>query len=505
MRENSVPEKGSEAVESLYQYIASAAVDGALPKDFLLSRIGGENEIHWMDGAMDGVAIYHMGPQKMAQEEEGLMAEALQAASRKEFQEADDMFSRLGQKAHAISVIDHLQRFILEKKGELSLGNLYEYAVHAISDATDRECVKFGLSILELFRVDKDEETKDIIRTLGLSDEFSVFCIFVMGQWEKGNEEIFHLAKKVHGWGRVHAVEHIEPETEEIKKWLLLEGVHNDIMWAYSALNCWEKSDAEEALRGGISREEFTGIRDIMEGLLEEGPCAGISAVENGTEMIALFLEKAKGMELALEDYEVIRDIRIYCEEKELPAVKLCVDLLDSEECRNLVGAEVKQGRALDLARDLGIDYKDHILRLMETAFDKYYHMCSALTEEPEYMQKVLEVFRKNLPLGEMKTAPTLSMGLGEAYQRQQQLEIVVQQLREYPLEGKDFVETALQSAPIRTRNQGLAALQEWVKRKEMPLEKLLPDMYELLGRLREVEVDGAVKERMDKLLEGMP
>lgn len=84
-----------------------------------------------------------------------------------------------------------------------------------------------------------------------------------------------------------------------------------------------------------------SGIRDIIEGLLDEGPVSGISVIENGDEMITTFLNRAQGMNLESADYEVIRDIRIHYEDeasKNPDIVFLCGKLLDSDGCMNGAG-----------------------------------------------------------------------------------------------------------------------------------------------------------------------
>lgn len=510
-----------QSAQSLYNTIVSAVVDGELPADFSLPQNAGEGELRWSDGAMDGVAIYHMGFHEISEEEKKLMEEAVQAASDAHTEEADVLFGRLGQQVRAISVIDNLQSLILEKRDVLSAAHLYRYAFHAVTDSADRECVKFGLCLLELFQTDEDEDVKAAVRTLGLSDEFSIFSVFVMRQWKNGNDEIFKLAKKIHGWGRIHAIEQLAPEGEEIKQWLLREGVHNRVLPSYSALTCWQNSDAAEVLQGDLSREDFSGIRDILEGLLDEGPCSGISEIENAADMILAFLHKAMEMRLAedracpaafwrktknirliLEDYKVIRIIGIYYKEDNSEIAALCRELLDSEDCRGLVREAVKGGEALDLAKDLHIEYKADILQLLKAEFDNHYFLSNYLTEDAGYRSEVLGIFKQNLMLDEMKTTPTKSLGLGEAYKKCQQLEFLVQILSNYPLEGIEFVETALQCAHVRTRNQGLSALQDWVGSKNTSLEEMLPDTYALLKRLQEIEVDDGVRERMEQMMQ---
>lgn len=123
----------------------------------------------------------------------------------------------------------------------LSANAVHSYAVQCL-DSGEVDIVKLGLILTELF-VEKDENVKDKIRTLGLSDEFTIFCVFNMLNWENGNDEVFRLAQKVHGWGRIHAVERLDPVNSEIKEWLLREGIDNRVMSEYSAPDVYEKAD----------------------------------------------------------------------------------------------------------------------------------------------------------------------------------------------------------------------------------------------------------------------
>lgn len=498
---------GNNKTRSLFEIISSAVVDGELPKGFSLPELSnGENEIAWADGAMDGVGIYHIGFSEMSEEDHELMVRAIHAAAERDFNHADELFCELGKKAHALLSIDALQFYIINHKDELNPGNVYEYGIHALVDSTDRECLKFGLSLLELFDTDSNENLKDVIRTVGLSDEFSIFSIFVMLSWEDGNNEVWQLAKKIHGWGRIHAVERIEPDTDEIKRWILEDGVHNDVMLAYSALTCWQKADVAERLKDHLSKEEFRGVRDIIEGLLDEGPVPGISKIENADKMIIEFLNQAKSLASELGDYEVIRDVRIHFEDEETQnptIVSLCQDILAMPECKNVVLEAVKSGNAIGLARDLDIEYEEDVFHVMQSEFEDKNHLCTLLMDDPKYREQVIDVFRQKLPLLEMKTQPTMNLGLGQDYLRERALEYLLQELRDYPLAGQEFVETALQSSPVRTRNIGLSVLEKWVSAKKIPLSELLPEFQKLLCKLREIEPDNNVKNSMDRLISG--
>lgn len=302
----------SNATESLFDYISAAVVNGKLPEDFSLPKpVDGDDEIVFADGAMDGIGIYHMYPQEMEVNDYALMTKAIQAANKHNFDKADKLFAQLAETSRAISVIDKLQSYVHENKKHFKAGNLYEYALWLMLCSSNRECVKYGLALLEVFKTDNNESVKNDIRTIGLSDEFTLFAVLNMRRWEDGNNEIFELAKKVHGWGRIHAIEKLEPATDDIKRWLLTEAVNNDVMPAYSALSCWEKSGAEQILMNHPSYEQFAGIRNIMEGLLDEGPVSGLSALENTDTVLDAFLSEAMRLSdlLTLEDYEIVKSM----------------------------------------------------------------------------------------------------------------------------------------------------------------------------------------------------
>lgn len=493
-----------ENTQPLYDVIKSAIKDGELPDSFSLPRDPSE-KVPFADGAMDGISIWHMGAPEITDEIRALIKNAVDAAAAgNNIKQAEEAFGVLAEKISALRAIDELQSYIIENRNTLPANNLYNFAVNMALRSPNKDSIKFGLSILELLNIENNEELKNAVRTLGLCDEFTIFAVFIMLQWGNGNEEIFELAKRVHGWGRIHAVERLEPETDEIKKWLLREGYKNVVLPAYSALTCWNKSGAAELLRSGepLSNKDFKGFCGLFDALLDEGPCAGISEVENADEMLELFLNRASGRELDIDDYEVVRNIRDYDGENGKVAA-LCSDIIKSEKCRERVKLAVKDGKAIELANELGIDCRADILSLLETDIEKHRYLCAYLMDDTEYRVKVIALFGEKLPLDEMKSAPTMDMGLGVEFKKQQCLDAIVQYLDKYPLEGIDLIETALQCAPVRNRHMALRALRSWVNAKQTPLEQLLPETFALLQRLKEIEPDEEDRETMASLLNG--
>lgn len=87
---------------------------------------------------------------------------------------------------------------------------LWAYATFLLYFADGKELVKAGLSFLELFG-EPDEKVKQVVRTLGPSDEFTIFAAWCARNWTNGNEELFGLARRTDGWGRTHVIEMLEP------------------------------------------------------------------------------------------------------------------------------------------------------------------------------------------------------------------------------------------------------------------------------------------------------
>lgn len=287
---------------SLMDFIAGSVIrdsdgkDCHLPEGFSLPALDDEKLSKFADGAIDGIFIYHTEHQSISDDAKKTMANAMMAVGKENRDEAKMLFEELGTKARAVSAIEDLQNYIIGHRNSVSAESLVKFALYTIYNTKDRESLKFALSMLELVKLE-DDNMKDMLRILGLSDEFTLFVIFIMQQWENANEEIFRLARKTKGWGRIHAIERLIPDTPEIRDWLLREGINNNVLPAYSAINCWEGSEAENLLfAADLSAENFSSISRLIAALLDEGPCPGISEIEKGDEVIKAYLRKAREM-----------------------------------------------------------------------------------------------------------------------------------------------------------------------------------------------------------------
>ena len=186
--------------KSLYSIISSSLVNGELPVDFSLPAIENSKEPKWADGAQDGVLVSHWGRNdSISDEDQDLMQRAVAAASEGNFDLADELFGELGKHVRAINIYSKLQKYVIVNIRSLDEEMIFRYAARAISESADKETVKFGLCLLQLNDEDNDPDVKDVIITLALCDEFTLFVIFMIRDWPDGNDEVFRIAQKVHG------------------------------------------------------------------------------------------------------------------------------------------------------------------------------------------------------------------------------------------------------------------------------------------------------------------
>ena len=277
-----------------------------LGKDFSLPN--DEEGLKYIDGAKDGIGVYHMGAAEITQKDIEEINTVITLANTGDYDQADSVLEKLCERIRVVNFIDELQDCILARKDEIE-DKFYIYSLHLMTQSANIECVKAGMMIQELFG--QSEEVKGMVRTLGLSDEFTLYSVFIMRNWENGNTEIMNIAKSVNGWGKVHAVHYIEPDTEEIKYWLLTGAVSNDVMPAYSGWDCYKKADVEAILKKDrFTYEELEGILSIVDAILDEGPVLGISNIENPKEiLLAVLNHSIKHLPLSSENCNVISNI----------------------------------------------------------------------------------------------------------------------------------------------------------------------------------------------------
>ena len=315
---------------SIYELIkTSIQTNGELPEDFKLPPKD-PNGIPWADGAMDGVYIYHTV--RKEEDIEALKSIVFQISEGK-FEEAQTNLDKLD--FSMVSRRYSLLNWIVQEEEKINLNNLYEFATLQLTTSKNIELIKFCLSVLTIVNIETDKDTIEKVKILALSDEFTLYCLNIFVKLENSNKEIFEIAKKVKGWGRVHSIGYLEVTNDEIKEWILEEGCHNDVLPAYTAYTCAKKINLIEILNDGkISNKKFNDISYLMNALLDESAITGISALENRELLIERYLEKAKTLFSTQEDYHAIVGIKEYIlNKKEINnnLIKICDEILNSK------------------------------------------------------------------------------------------------------------------------------------------------------------------------------
>ena len=328
-------EKKPEPVPLLKVVAEALDNSGRLPEGFSLPEKDAEEEggpegggpkIRWADGAQDGVLMYHTERGPMSPEEQALMADAVWAVSTGEDEKADELFVQLSGIRPVLFYAEELQDYLLQNRETVSNETVYRYARRCMEKSSDKDLVKLGLTVLQLFETKNDQKLCSEIRTLAVCSEFTLYALQSILDWPDADAELFALAKKTYGWGRVQTMRFLKADNDAVKRWVLKEGVNNGVLPCYTARAAWELSNADKLLDGPLSAEEFGYIRNIIDALLDEDAVYGISRIKDPESVIRRFLHRAQSFKLGTDDYNVIIQIEKRWEKDPLiPA--MCRDL----------------------------------------------------------------------------------------------------------------------------------------------------------------------------------
>ena len=489
--------------KSLYDIILNNIEDGILKDGFTLPAEEDDPASGFADGALDGITMYHAETKDLDASGTKQMIKALKLGSEGNAEEADRCFAELGRSHRAICCVDDIQNYIMSNKRRFEGGRLFGSAMWIILNSADRESVKFGMEIMELLEL--EEPAKNVIRRMGLCEEFTVFAVWCMMNWDGGNNEIFDLIKKVRGWGRIHALNFLDPETDEVKDWILHHGIENCVDPSYSAFDSWEKSDAAGRLKNRLTEEEFRSIGRIIDALLDEGPVLGISRLDDAEEAMLDYLSQARSFDLTAEDYETVMEICIWAADVDdgHPDVSAeCTEMLSSADCMEKAAKAAGQGRCLGLAEDLEIDYAESFFECFRNDFENQYRKCSFLTCFDDYLKPVLKVFRYKLNPEDLFRGRDDGKETGpEVYD---QLNSILLALGDHPGAGKDLLAAGLRSGMPATREIALHAISLWTAALDQPVSEISEKLLSELKKLDKKETESELREMIRNLIDGM-
>ena len=507
---------------SIYELIKNSIQNnGELPEDFKLPPKD-PNGVPWADGAMDGVYIYHtVGNEEDIEPLKNIVFQI----SEGKFEEAETNLDKLD--FSMVSRTNSLLSWIIQEQKQINLNNLYEFASSRLVTTKNIEVIKFCLSVLAIMNVETDAETIEKVKILALSDEFTLYCLNIFVKLENSNKEIFEIAKKVKGWGRVHSIGYLEATNDEIKEWILEEGCHNYVLPAYTAYTCAKKINLGEILNEDkISNKKFNDISYLMNALLDETAITGISALEDRELLIEKYLEKAKTLSSTEEAYEVVRLIKEYVEDNEeidKKFIKICDEILNSEKTRNRIKEFMEEGYGYNIAKYLGIDTDKYILEYLQNNPFKNPHVIFNISKR-ENMEKLVSLIEKKLTLEKLEGAPT-----DKFYSKNEEnkeyifLDTIIKKLGNfgrtegnfvitvYPVEptasmdepenfvgiGENLIICALNSPYVDIRYGAVNTLESWKEKGYI----LSNEIVKNIKNLEKIEVDEELKIKLNELL----
>ena len=321
-------------MESIYKRIKNAmTAEETMPEDFVL-RPRMQDGRQFADGAIDGTIRYYMGRADNTDIE--LLTQALKLASADKFEDAGNaLLTYFAQGIVLLPVMDKVQEWIYAHSGELSPENLGRFAMTLLTQSGDVESVKFALAILEVIEQEPTDDLQELLLTLAGCEELTLFCLFVLGGYENANEMYFELAKKLHGWGRIHAVSMLKPANDEMRDWLLCEGWQNNIMPEYSAITIIKRVKLADMLQNAAGRldELVNQAGNLIGYALQEEPIAGLSAYKRAGEVLQGYLACAQKAGLTEENLQKLPEIKAFIEKSSLANKWQLVDM-----CNEILG-----------------------------------------------------------------------------------------------------------------------------------------------------------------------
>lgn len=281
---------------SIFERIKSNITsEGELPWDFFPDEPDDPSKPRLLPGMLDGAGIfghYNPGnPEKEAKQVVNLLKKHMVAGDDTTLDEIRTILSSIS----IIAAIDPILRGLQESCDKSESEKLYLLGIYLAHTSEDVDLVKLGIVITGLYDMNGEAWVQGIITTLALCNEFTLYAAVAASGWTNGNDLVFQMVQRVDGWGKILAMKCLEPETDEIRDWILRHGCSNRIMDAYLGLICANKGDLISVLRRDcIDNELFTGISIIIDALLDEGPTAGISKYEYAEEALALYAKHVK-------------------------------------------------------------------------------------------------------------------------------------------------------------------------------------------------------------------
>ncbi|WP_460356374.1 hypothetical protein [Actinoallomurus acanthiterrae] len=436
---------------------------------------------------LDGVRTHHFGiaSEPAAAREVVDLLEAIVSAS-----PGPASLARLHEVLARQSAVDLADDLVRELRARnLPHEPLHGVARHLTEYGSARNTVKLGIVVLGECG---DERDRELLLLLGALEELTLYAVVALMKTQPDRQRAtYELARRVKGWGRIHAVERLEGSDDpEIKAWLLREGFRNDVMNEYLAHLAATTGDLYTALLGpDVDKALLEGAGGILAALALGGPAKDMTDYDDGVPALHRYAELVSTAEptLGMLDHLLTvrrcalrsdRDVawpegepeRLACRYEALlarPAWRELVLTHLSDPCgTGPYGFNV----ALSCAGRLDMPVLPQALHHLEREpFNAYAWQWAVNHSDSETITSVITLAMRVLPLDTLASGPADSQGFGPEHAPDRALEAIINGLDDHPGIGLELLRISLSNRVVRIRRRALQILTTWPAEGRQP------------------------------------
>ena len=353
----------------------------------------------------------------------------------------------------ALSIADDLVAELSRRRSPRD--GLHRVARYLAEHGTRREPVKIGVVLLG---VAGGEHDRDLLLLLGALEELTLYAVVALRKTQPDRwRATFELAQRVHGWGRIHAVERLKGcEDQDVKDWLLREGFRNGVMNEYLAhiaatTGCLYSAllddDVDDALLDGAGA--------ILAALAMGGPAEDLRDYDDALPALHRYAELMTGAEPDLRRLDDLLTIAGLTKE---PDSGWSADQVDGLAARFRTVLErpawydVVRGVladpddeyafnvALSCAGRLGLPVLPDAMAWLESdPLNGYVWQWAIRHADPATVTGVTELAERLIPLDGVGTGPDRNAGFGPAHAAERAFEVVLGGLERHRAPGPRF------------------------------------------------------------------
>lgn len=513
-KDNVYPIVWDDSLISIYQFLLPYSNAKKLPNTAKKLPDESSEQIRWAAGAMDGVMTHHSTVELEKQRIDTILTLLEKVSVKAHHADVKQLYSLI-KNDNTLELIDTLiARFT---KSSIKFEPLYSFIHWLALNSPDREVVKFAITMLGSYSIKQTE----LFQLLGMHDEFTLYSSIALQHTFADNQQelerqLFALAKKVNGWGRIHLVEQLAKNpSPEVKNWLLREGYKNSVMNEYLAYTCATAGDLQTALaQPSVDMELLIAAGEMIDALILGGPAKDMSHYDEGAVVCLSYLTQLQKQAIndlnILSNLLLIRDFFVEnvddsypnWDEKIKTTVIDTVNKLIAQDQwlplvkKNMQSADRKKfAYAINLYSRLGFDawplYFEH--QKCNDSSQWYYLM---QTDDSQRVQKTIQLAKQQYDLLSIATGPELtSCRFTKTIKEHYVLGFILSDLDRFPGVGEDLILVGLNSPVTDSRNEALQVIERWGQ------QFWSADLKNELKKLANIEPDKKTKQRVFALL----